>query len=196
MISSHLAPRLYESKLVSHPALLALSRCCKYLHAVLTPELAKAVLAAAEDPLWFAVKRAHLGLVAKLLEEKWVKATEEMLVYWVVQGGERLIFYAGRHMERVEAETEGKGGEGGGEEGEREEGERKKRGIEAREREDIMREEARELVVLTLLRLGAGRRLGREWQEMMRDRWPGRWGMGHSMLRGVRRLLLERRVRL
>ena len=191
MITSHLAPRLYECRLISHPPLLALSRCCNYLHAVLTPELVKAVLLAAEDPLWFAIKRAHLGLVAKLLEEKWVKATEEMLVYWVVRGGERLIFYAGRHMERVEAEAEGEG-----EKGEKEEGEREERGREAREREDIMRGEARELVVLTLLRLGAGRRLGREWHAMMRDRWPGRWGMSHSMLRGVRRLLLERRVRL
>ena len=72
--------------------MLALSRTCKHLHWLLTPELIKDLLAAEEsDPLGFAVERVHIGLAVKLLEEKHVEATEERLLRWI----ENRLLYEG-----------------------------------------------------------------------------------------------------
>lgn len=51
---------------------------------MLNPGLIKSLLAAEHgNPLCFAVRRSHLGLAAKLLEERWVKPTEDALLFWV-----------------------------------------------------------------------------------------------------------------
>ena len=107
MITTHLLPRLSEPEVVhlrpsssltdswaqpleeqyrffSHPHLLALSSTCKHLHALLAPELLKGLLRAEDiDLLGFAIRRTHLPLAIKLLEDKHVEVTEERLLEWM-----------------------------------------------------------------------------------------------------------------
>lgn len=96
LITSHLSPKLTErptilwrhdtkpGQFISHADLLALLCTCKALHNIFAPELFKIVLAAKnEDPLDFAVRKAHLGLAMRLLEEGHVEATEERLMKWI-----------------------------------------------------------------------------------------------------------------
>ena len=138
LITSHLSPKLTRpstdpwyfkttskpGQFVAHADLLALSRTCKRLHNLFTPELIKILLAVKEEnPLEFAVNEAHLGLATRLLEDRHVEATEETLVMWIY-GSDKW----GAEQEKV-----------------------------------------REKVVWMLIRLGAGKMLGREWMEMMEE---------------------------
>ena len=80
-----------ERKFQHHQDLLALSRTCKLLHTLLSPELLAGLVRTARDgvdPLRHAVLRMHLPLAKALLERGYVEATEERLMYCMNGPGE------------------------------------------------------------------------------------------------------------